>query len=78
MLVSLFLLAFNMDPLKGAAFATMVASNWNKGVQYIGLLQYSVSQMQTQSLLHGKTACHYSVIHLPLTMWYIVETLVFF
>lgn len=55
--VSFFLLVFNMAPVKGAAFATMAASNWNKGVQYIAVLQYRGSQMQTQSVLHGRTTC---------------------
>lgn len=44
----------DMDPLKSAALATMVATNWNKR----SLLQRTnteESQMQTQSVLHGKT-----------------------
>lgn len=44
----------DMDPLKSAALATMVATNWNKRSR-LQKTSIEESQMQTQSVLHGKT-----------------------
>lgn len=66
------------DSLKSAALATMVATNWNKSSLLLQKTSTEASQMQTQSVLHGKTTCKYtslSVVYLSrFGKFYIVKT----